>query len=69
MKKEFLEDYFEDRRAWVDVIEFYKDKIAEDTYGNSVWNFLLKNAETKLQELDIDIQFLERLIREDEKDA
>jgi hypothetical protein len=52
-----LQDYYEERRAYIELLDFYKYKI-EDT-SNNTWKYLYSNLEDKIKELDIDIMNLQ----------
>lgn len=60
-----LENQYDNRIAWLEVKEFYKSKIEENTQGKVIWETLYDNAVNELKEIDDVIKYLERQIKEE----
>ena len=63
MLRELLEDYFDERRAYVEVLQFYNEKV--ETSDNIVWKMLRDDMVERITELDIDIQDTKQKLTKD----
>ena len=57
--KELLENYYDERIVYNQLLEFYELKLYDSLSLSKVWERMKQDTETKLKELDIDIQYLQ----------
>ena len=57
--KELLDNYYDERIVYNQLLEFYELKLYDSLALSEVWNRMKSDTETKLKELDIDIQYLQ----------
>lgn len=61
--KELLDNYYDERVAYKDAFEFYEKKLYESSSLSKVWKEMLSKAKDKLDELDVDIQFIQEELK------
>jgi hypothetical protein len=57
--KELLDNYYDERIVYNQLLEFYELKLYDSLSLSKVWTRMKSDTETKLKELDIDIQYLQ----------
>ena len=57
--RDLLDGYYEERIVYDELITFYDTKIL-DGDCKAIWEYMKENAQSKLKELEIDIDYIQK---------
>lgn len=63
--RELLEDYYDDRRCYRALLSLYHSKMMQGYESCKAWRNMYDDLRKKIEELDIDIQYVEKTLNND----